>query len=703
MSLSDAAPEQACPGCGRVVNTAGLEPFGKIECPGCGTQLRVERVFESYKVVEPLGSGGMGSVFKARDLRLNRFVALKILRREFAAEKNFTAKLQEEARITASIRHPHVVEVYSVGEEHGQFYVVMELVDGGSLDDRIEDEKRVSELQALNLGLQIARGLQAALDAGLIHRDIKPGNILFGDRNTAKIVDFGLALFAEQHAESEGEIWGTPYYVAPERLTNEREDFRSDLYSLGATLFHAIAGRPSFESETTSAVELKKLKASPTPLRELAPDVSSETAAVIDRMLRPEPADRQGSYRELIDELGAARGVLLAREEKARTRWSWRGRVLVSLGVFIFLAALFFGVVFGLRHLPQKNSVTISPTPLPVAQIDAARREFDAGRYAEAETRFQTLATDTPVLQAMTNLCSALELWEQDDFAEAAAGLRTFAAAKFAAPFLWENNYRPLARERLHDYALYRDWEQRRGSLPNDPEKALANLRRVIAQLKTKGALNFRLTDEETALAANSAEFQERRAAEAKQRAVTDEKLAATETPVWQSAESAARNLEAAYRFADALAILRNARATATTLVKKRELEMQCVVWLADWKNELIADINRTGFGGAVTDIHGLRYDGPVQRADAKELELKTRYGGVMTRWQNLSPQMLLAMSTAFIQPGVPDLAKREWLIAIFARQNGLTNPGNELARKAADADAKFRDELPRFFPDAEK
>ena len=158
---------QSCPGCGRPVETAGLEPFAKVNCPSCGVALRVERVFENFAVLEPLGTGGMGSVYKARDTRLNRFVALKLLRKEFAGDATFTAKLKDEARITASIKHPHVIEVFSVGEEHGQFYVVMELVDGGSLDDRMEDEKRISELQTLEIGTQVAKGLQAALRAGL--------------------------------------------------------------------------------------------------------------------------------------------------------------------------------------------------------------------------------------------------------------------------------------------------------------------------------------------------------------------------------------------------------------------------------------------------------------------------------------------------------------------------------------------------------
>ncbi len=332
MSSIDGAPTQLCPGCGRLVETAHLEPFSKVSCPGCGLELWVERVFENYEILEPLGRGGMSSVFKARDTRLNRFVALKLLRKEFSGDKSFTTKLQEEARITGSIKHPHVVEVFSVGSDHGQFYVVMELVDGGNLDDRIEDEKRISEIHALEVGLQVAEGLQAALQAGLIHRDIKPGNILFTEANRAKIVDFGLGLLAEQHADAEGEIWGTPYYMAPERLTSEREDFRSDLYSLGATLFHALAGRPTFEVETHSATELKDLKANPPGLKKVAPHVSGKTAAVIDRMLRPNPAERQTSYKELIDELQVARSAALAHEEKLRGSRSRLVRLLLSLG-----------------------------------------------------------------------------------------------------------------------------------------------------------------------------------------------------------------------------------------------------------------------------------------------------------------------------------------------------------------------------------
>ena len=149
---------QTCPGCGQVVETTGLEPFAKSlvrnAAPSCGSN--------EFSRVSPWSSrsaaAGWAPVYKARDARLNRFVALKLLRKEFAGDASFTAKLKDEARITASIKHPHVIEVFSVGEDHGQFYVVMELVDGGSLDDQMEDEKRISELKTLEVGIQVAKG-----------------------------------------------------------------------------------------------------------------------------------------------------------------------------------------------------------------------------------------------------------------------------------------------------------------------------------------------------------------------------------------------------------------------------------------------------------------------------------------------------------------------------------------------------------------
>lgn len=269
--------------------------------------------FGNFVILSLLGQGGMGSVFRALDTNLNREIALKILRPELGSDQEEKEKLAEEARRSAKINHPHVVKVFSFGESEGQFYLAMELVEKGSLDDLMELQGKVPEMQVLDVGIQIASGLQAALVEGLIHRDIKPGNILFADAHRAKLVDFGLARVMDEVAAEKGEIWGTPYYVAPEKLDGGEEDFRSDMYSLGGTMFHALAGRPPYEAETASMVALKQLKSQAVSLHSFAPEISAETNYVVNRMMAKNAEERYPTYEELISHLNYAKEKLLER------------------------------------------------------------------------------------------------------------------------------------------------------------------------------------------------------------------------------------------------------------------------------------------------------------------------------------------------------------------------------------------------------
>jgi serine/threonine protein kinase len=297
-----------------------------VVCRNCGQKNLLQRTFDHFMPVETLGAGGMGTVYKARDTQLERFVALKLLHRDLSSEADHNVQLQKEARIAAAVNHPNVVQIFSLGMDHGQFYVVMELIDHGSLDDLIESQGRLPEHQVLDVGIQIARGLRAAHRKGLIHRDVKPANILFVDEQAAKIGDFGLAAFATQDPRSDGVIWGTPAYVAPERLCNQPEDVRSDIYSLGATLFHAVAGEPPIDSSTTSATELRELKQHPAELRAIAPEVSAPTARVLRRMIAPEPKQRFSFYDDLLAELDAARRALeIADARRHSSRWPFSG------------------------------------------------------------------------------------------------------------------------------------------------------------------------------------------------------------------------------------------------------------------------------------------------------------------------------------------------------------------------------------------
>jgi len=312
--------------CGAALDASGSEPLVRVVCRNCGQKNLLQRTFDHFVPVETLGAGGMGTVYKARDTQLERFVALKLLHKDLGSEADHDAQLQQEARIAASVNHPNVVQIFSLGMDHGQFYVVMELIDHGSLDDLIESQGRVPEHQMLDIGIQIARGLRAAHRKGLIHRDVKPANILFVDEQAAKIGDFGLAAFATQDPQSDSVIWGTPPYVAPERLCNQPEDVRSDIYSLGATLFHAVAGTAPIESSTNSATELHALKQHPLELRAIAPEVSAPTARVLQRMIAPDPKARFPLYNELLAELDAARRALeIAEARRHSSRWSFSG------------------------------------------------------------------------------------------------------------------------------------------------------------------------------------------------------------------------------------------------------------------------------------------------------------------------------------------------------------------------------------------
>ena len=264
--------------------------------------------FGNYELERALGQGGMGTVYLARDTGLNRKVALKILKTDLGDDPSFSRKFLEEVEVTAALAHPNIIRVYTLGEQDGRLYLVMEHLDQPSLEQRMDASGRVSERDVLEIGIGIASALQFAFEeTGLIHRDIKPGNILFGRGNIPKLADFGLAAGARSALGQQDEIWGTPYYVSPERLRREPEDIRSDIYSLGATLFHALAGRAPFEAQTPEEVAQRHLSDRPPSLRSLCPDAQEQTVFTLDRCLQKTVATRWQSYQELIDYLRDAR------------------------------------------------------------------------------------------------------------------------------------------------------------------------------------------------------------------------------------------------------------------------------------------------------------------------------------------------------------------------------------------------------------
>jgi len=264
----------------------------------------------------------MGTVYRGLDTSLERPVVVKVMHEEFSRTPQSIENFHREARAVASLNHPNVVQCYSFGEQNSHYYLVMELLPNGSLDDRIEKEHRIPEIEVLDIGIQIASGLKAAYERGLIHRDISPDQILFAQDGTAKLVDFGLARFEGKtgQAHQEEEIWGKAYYLAPEKISDNQEDFRSDIYGLGGTLFHALAGRAPFEAATSTEIVMKHLNATAVSLRVFAPDCTPQTAEVIGRMLKRNPTERPQSYDDLLNDLGYAKRFALEKKPIAPTK-----------------------------------------------------------------------------------------------------------------------------------------------------------------------------------------------------------------------------------------------------------------------------------------------------------------------------------------------------------------------------------------------
>ena len=267
----------------------------------------VGQAFGNYQLERELGQGGMGTVYLAKDSGLNRHVALKILRSDLGEDPSFATKFLDEVEVTASLAHPNIIRVFTLGEQDGRLYLVMEHLDQPNLEDSMQARGKIPEKEVLEIGMGIASALQFAHEeTGLIHRDIKPGNILFGRGNIPKLADFGLAAGARSALGQQDEIWGTPYYVSPERLLREPEDIRSDIYSLGATLYHALAGRPPFEAETAEEVARRHISDRPPPLRSFCPEAQEQTVLTLDKCLAKKTDTRWTGYTEVINQLADA-------------------------------------------------------------------------------------------------------------------------------------------------------------------------------------------------------------------------------------------------------------------------------------------------------------------------------------------------------------------------------------------------------------
>lgn len=270
-----------------------------------------QKIFNSrYRVDGSLGNGGMANVYVGTDTLLRRRVAIKVLREQYASDDDFVRRFSYEAQSAAKLSHPNIVNVYDFGQEDHSYYIVMELVDGATLGDIMRDERVLPEPVAVDYAIQIASGLANAHRQGLLHRDVKPANILVTKDDVVKLTDFGIARAVSEHTlgvTQPGMVMGSVAYISPEQAQGHEIDERSDLYAVGVVLYQMLTGSLPFTGDTPVAVALKHVSADPPPLDPATSNVSPAIASIVARLLRKDPQERFASATELASALREAR------------------------------------------------------------------------------------------------------------------------------------------------------------------------------------------------------------------------------------------------------------------------------------------------------------------------------------------------------------------------------------------------------------
>lgn len=255
-----------------------------------------------YEVVEKVGTGGMADVYRAMDHRLNRYVAVKILKNEYSEDTKFVTKFRQEARAVACLSHPNVVAVYDVGEEQGMHFIVMEFVEGITLKSYIEKKGKLSVREAVGIGIQIASGLEAAHNSHIIHRDIKPQNILISRDGTAKVTDFGIAKAASSNTITASAM-GSVHYISPEQARGGFSDEKSDVYSLGVTMYEMLSGTLPFTGESAVAVALAHIQEEAVPLTAMDATIPKGISDIVAKCMQKKADFRYPTSADLIADL----------------------------------------------------------------------------------------------------------------------------------------------------------------------------------------------------------------------------------------------------------------------------------------------------------------------------------------------------------------------------------------------------------------
>jgi tRNA A-37 threonylcarbamoyl transferase component Bud32 len=409
----------------------------------------VGKQVEDFRVLRRLGAGGMAEVFLAEQISLKRPVALKVLKQELldGSDDTHLRRFTQEATAAANLNHAHIVQVYAIGEHQGVHYIAQEYVPGLTLREWLRRNGPPDPLVAIRVLRQVALALQAAGEAGIVHRDVKPENILLTKKGDAKVTDFGLAQLSQTNERVQltqvGITMGTPLYMSPEQVAGKPLDHRSDLYSLGVTAYHLLAGNPPFRGETALSIAVQHLNSPPEPLVTLRPDLPVALCELVDRMMEKRPELRYQTAADLAEDLrslgvalktdpqGAARltlGAFTTAKPATTGGWplaidrffDWSGRrhavTLAIVAVILLTASVGIGRV--MRPADPFLQPAAAEPSLP-AKLETAREQYNAAAFADSEAGFEAVrtyfATDT-FWKPQATVRLALLKMENEDF-----------------------------------------------------------------------------------------------------------------------------------------------------------------------------------------------------------------------------------------------------------------------------------------------
>jgi eukaryotic-like serine/threonine-protein kinase len=334
-----------------------------------------ETIAGRYELEEVVGTGGMSTVWRARDRLLERNVAIKILHARYGEDDDYVERFKREARAVAQLSHPNIVTVIDRGEDRERQFIVFEFVEGENLKQVLERRGALPIEEVVELGLEIARGLAFAHERGIVHRDVKPQNVLLNGDGRAKVTDFGIArsLNVERGLTHTGTVMGTSNYIAPEQATGAHVDARSDVYALGCVLFELLTGEVPFPGDNFVTVALQHLNEPPPPVLERRRDAPPQLAWLVDRALAKNPADRP-SMDEVVAGLGTARDpsqatAVLPRAVRSRRRRNVRWPVVLALAGLLLIAAAVVGALVLSGNVDPPGGDAAAPRPVVLTAV----------------------------------------------------------------------------------------------------------------------------------------------------------------------------------------------------------------------------------------------------------------------------------------------------------------------------------------------